>query len=764
MLNELEKIYYALAKRHKQLCDDVEQQNPLIAYTHKDFFSLEPYYHEIYNLSKNDLEFYPDLDQLPASSEKFLCLLGDKQLLQSRSYMGKDSYYDSFYLQEERVKWRYDLYRNKDEIKPIKVEKLTLGDYNLPVCFETYQTRSYSRCDYTFSGDDATVHCNYYDDKENLQNRKEMLVHYSEKAEGVETIHIITNKQKTLIYNHEELHKSHEQLLEETKEAVVNSIIEALKENPDREYIDEKIDALLLEYTTQGPFPPIVGYAPKQELMEGENPYEYYWVNEMAYQLSYETAEKHRILFDRMNTYFDEAYEAVEYDDEEKERAQYDRIGKEIIDIYIDICQRLKARKEIKKLLPTTRTFHIVAQDYEQSNVSEFIKALLPKTRVAELKRYAKLYDDGGSLEPEQLEIVQEIDKMFETKNKEYPRLKKVLSQKETVKKYSDRNYFFWQPFEYEITFEKANDSEDLFASPHLTDTTDFIDYFEYHFEDEKLVYITQYRSGGKQWSEIFFEYLDKQIDIYVFNYFSSGLQIEDYTQLHYDKDRLDSALIYSYGHKQSFNYTYDDTNKLLQSTQHHIMCSTLFFQSSTATTKYSYDDQGEIILIADYYEGKPYPRIRYGHDLSYFDDITDTVISRLLTTIFDALDKESVSNSHAIVLEDNNDFSFPLYRFYLLRYENTGGFQWFEKSTKGIQLSDESLFMDFYIMMSESTYDKEKRDKQIVCQQRVINDLTTQLKQRIYQTYAADIEIFIQNLDQPKERIENLIKETLNV
>ena len=312
-------------------------------------------------MPKDKVKFYQELEEMPSTNEVHLCLLGNKKLLQSRNSYGEDVYYDSFYTYADNEKWRLELYANGKEKKPIRVERLITGEYNLPICFERYSENSYWKFDYSFSGDEETVECNYFDGKGNFLFQKTLDVLYSEAADGIESITSKNEETTETLYHYINGEKNREDLLEEAKIAVVEGILAGLEKEED---IDEAIECLLLEYTCQGPFPPHVGFSPIEKVEKGESPMTFYWVNEMQHQLQANLHEGNEALFATMNAFYDEDYEAVGYElDEEGENLIYEKIGKDIFDVYVDICKRLKGKRKLKTLIPTTKTFHITARD-----------------------------------------------------------------------------------------------------------------------------------------------------------------------------------------------------------------------------------------------------------------------------------------------------------------------------------------------------------------------------------------------------------------
>ena len=758
----LEEVYRSLVDNHEQMLKEAEENTLAIQYARNDFFSLEPMYHQVNNVSTENLNFYNSVEELPSGSEIHICVLGKSKLLQSRNSYGEGVYYDSFYTYADNEKWRLELYVNPEIQKPIKVERLITTEENLPLCFEMYSEHGYWKFDYAFSDESLQVTCNYYDTKETFLFQKLLHVQYSQAAQGIESITEEYDGSKREIYNYNLKKSSKEELLEEAKEKIVDSIVGLIEEGG---AVKEEMECLLLEYTCQGPFPPRLGLSPKEEVAKGEDPLSsFYWVNEMMYQIE---LDDDRVLYETLNSFYDEAYDAVGYDlDEEEQNAEYDKIAKEIFDVYVDICKKLKTKRKIKASIPTTQTFHITARDYEACNEWDFLQVLLPKARVKKLQKLIDAYKEGGSLSPEDKAIVMEIEETLEHRNSEFKQLKENLEAQETTTLYAPKLYFFLEPYGFELALDKADDRGELLTSSYLSSQPEGEDYFLYKFKEDKVLYIAQYRHGGKLWSECFYTYGNNTVLVSDFHYFSSGLELDSFSQWEIQDTKPIKSVYYAYGQKMTKSYIYKNDN-IIEMKEEDIMCSFEFMSKYNFSTAYDYDydydTSKNLQRITRYADKTQNQNIQYCSDFSYLDEMTDKIIQISYESIISEIQKGDLEESVALVVEYYGDMLFPIYNFSLLSLDDDKKIHWEEKRTNARNI-DDGIFVNFIVATASGKGLTEDSDEKAIkchaCISRVFRELQNRLYETIKEKFGIELETFIKAKEESSIKIENQLYE----
>ncbi len=553
-MKELATAFENSVKQYNQWLQEVEQKQPLKGFTAIDFFSFEPFFPELNQLNAEDFQFYPDIESLP-SDDIIEVGIDEGKIIFSRQYYGPTTFYDSFFFYTETEKWRYQIYTNGIETKPIFVEKLELGEHNTPITFKRYDTYCYLEIDYNHHDDGCDFSLQRFDKTgEPIQKEQYEVRFEDQKVASIENI-----SQNRSLFN---IHQK-EELLEELLAKCKTKLVERMIRGVEKANIEQKdICALLVEYSLQGPFPASIGFAQESEKQEATEDYPpLAWLNAPDMELFFECEffyPDEEGLYDEINARLDKL--------EFKEQKQL------VFDFYADYCRTLQQSEKLKALIHTTEDFFVSACDYEEGNHWEFLEALLPKKQI---NQYQKEFDDYENNLKETLNNDKEYQDVIETledAEADYEAYLSAFNKQSCTVGYHEQLLYSIDPFFAPLTLKR----EGFAPIPLLKEKPEGSYYYQYHYVGEQILSII-YFHDDKHIFQIFFDYKEDQLTAGKFhgNPEEKRPSVEDYKELWIEDGKPTTLYEYTTIAFEKTDYHYNDKGQIVRFDEYKFMYST---------------------------------------------------------------------------------------------------------------------------------------------------------------------------------------------
>ncbi|VAW62467.1 hypothetical protein MNBD_GAMMA09-3730 [hydrothermal vent metagenome] len=572
-MDRLKKTFGSLVEKHKDLIKQVGDKSNQERLAVADVFSIEPFYHQLHTISSYDFEFYTEASLIPAGYEKLICHFGEDGILQIRNEYREETYYDNFFIYHENEKWRLQLFVNGNDVKPTNVERLILDSEGNAVSYETYDGMTYTRFSYDYQ--EAGVIQKRYDDKDNLLETNELIFKDNIKPDIKSVV-----DQVILI--------------------IVDTVMKGLQS--DGIYLEEDneepIECILLQYTAQGPFPPLVAMSPEVSLKKGEYPFYFYSANDMKHELFLDFSAQNCSVMDDLNFYFENKMHDIECDVSDKGHIdEVLKIEAEIFDIYVGICRKIKAKRKLASLIPVTKTFHVTARDFERCNEWDFLQATVSKSRLKIIQKQLDSYNNADALSIEKRALMENFNATLDEENKAYDCLKEKLKATSVNVKYSQHLHYHLEPYAYELRYNKPHTPGLLINNERLSLTPENKKHYKYHFDGDSLCFISYY-DGDRLLNEMFFTYDDDTTSVHNFHHADSGLYLQEFDRMEYKKTKPNRLMSYKFRFLEETNFEFNNNGRLLSARMTSTFIHHPRVESTTSNKFYSYDKSGEMVKI----------------------------------------------------------------------------------------------------------------------------------------------------------------------
>ena len=744
-MNPLASIYDSLATDYEQLVDEVNQIPVQTGFTALDFFSPEPYFQELNNLADDKLKIYASDDELPEDSEFHLLAIADGKAKLARNYYGEDVYYDSFFVYPENEKRRYQVYFNNGEVKPIKVEQLIRNEDGSPAIYRQYSQYGYHEFFYSWAGRKHLVERNYYDLKQNLVFKDRLEVSFNEDMSAVDKIIQITDKETTALYDRDTQQSDVNELLQQAKDVIVNTLLEDLKKSQN---ITEEVLCLLFEYTMQGPFPPTVGLGLNSEKEDNDadennyGPLAFYNAPDMQYFSEADTLDidfyrNGNALFLALNSRLDDM--------------DFEQASELVMQAYVDICNKLKRSRTLKTLFPVHKDFHITARDFEDCNELEFLQQTLNQKQLRKLQSAIAEHEANAGLSAEDQAVLDSLQVTHELKANDYDRLKASLADIETEDLFSKECLFFLEPFKFEKTHKRLSHYHCFCDTPGLTSQPDGENYYHYRLQEDRIVYIAQYVDGNIL-REYFYVYDDAGISEYYFHVGGKERSLEMFSRLEMSLKKPRQYVCQHDDHLTEIVYEINESDHVIAGHEHELMFVSDMKMERRFRHGYYYDDHHKLSRVThQYIPGADEPPTVFGEsvdfcsDLSYLEETLAEVVKAQTNDILPHMNKAILTDSLALVLEYNNQLPFPLMNIFVL-YAHGQDIQWQEVNVYNRDEPHTHSYMNFCVYTSSEYAATEKNHLSAEDAAGYIHKafalLATSLNERIAKEYTLEVPV----------------------
>ncbi|UII25115.1 hypothetical protein LVD15_17615 [Fulvivirga maritima] len=295
----------------------------------------------------------------------------------------EDIYYVSVFLHTDEESWRYEVYVNGDEVKPIFIEHLYRNERGAAKHYEKYSQYGYQTITYEWENSEAHpchVEIKYYSLEHELIETRNYQVNYKD-----DIPHTIVDSEGHEIYSNDNFEKNIEELINEVKGLIIQSVRMTLEKK--HSLFKGKIAFALFEYNIQGVFPPTLALASEEEAAAEEDPFSSYNAPDLQY-------------FSERNEY--------EFDFYHKGTSKYSVLNKHIYEelepdegmalarsIYIDICKSTELQAIFEEYLDLAEDFHITAYDYDAFDLEVMLPLTLDENIWQKLSAKKQAYEEA---------------------------------------------------------------------------------------------------------------------------------------------------------------------------------------------------------------------------------------------------------------------------------------------------------------------------------------------------------------------------------
>ncbi|HWV16459.1 MAG TPA: hypothetical protein VN030_13580 [Cellvibrio sp.] len=509
-MQEINNRFGTMAGEYQQHLENLGKMKLSEAFADADFFTLEPFNAELYNIDTSTFSLHASQDQL-SSSSVFHCFLdmSEKRMYFYREWLGKDVYYDCFFEYSENTKTRLVYHVKNETITPIALETLYRDDSGRYVSFAKRDLYYCFHCDYTYKANRVQIHKTHYDEQGKESFQQQFLVTMHSQPPAIRFIHSIEGKDQILIYDGSLSNQTLEHLLALAQKQLTQDILQACQD-PDLSHTE--MHCLLLEFTMQGPFPPTLAFAQTKEVSNLADEHPLAWLNAPDLELfmeinSAEGDSLYQQINGRIAALTDAEYQQSldrgdesDGDGEDEQNEPTESTTEQLIfAFYVKLCKSLTLKLRQLDDLNLTPQFYACARDFEQCNEVEFLQAILPKRYFSSIQKSIGQYER---------EVQQKVDanpykiahqQAMELAGREIHALIKAAKEAATETFYSELFLYHIEPFGCEIKSGKHYARWQDQLSRQIPDQ-DY--YYRYHMQGDTPLSISQMSKGKivRQW------------------------------------------------------------------------------------------------------------------------------------------------------------------------------------------------------------------------------------------------------------------------
>lgn len=737
-MKELAIKFEELAKKYPQWLKDVESKETLLGFTAADFFSFEPFYAELNHLSKDDFKIHFEVDQVP-EGDIYQIDIEEGKVAFSRLFCGGEVYYDSFFFYGEKEKWRFQIYTNGVETKPIFVEKVELGEYNEPIKFQRYDQHHYREQLYTNGIEDCVIVAKYFSKTGELYSEEQLNVSFNEGK----VASIINETRNKTVFNIEQTENNLNELLEKCHDVLVEKFIAGVEKEKLTKY---DICALLIEYNLQHVFPPSIGFAQTKEKDDEFN--EDYppmtWLNAPDMELFFECEFFYDggddALYDETNARLDK----IEYEEQ-----------KEIVfQFYAKLCRTLKTSEKFNSFLNTTDDYFVTACDFEEGNHDKFLDELLPKEQLKQIEDETRVFQQAKIDKLNEDEDYQMVIKTLAKAQKNWSIYEQKLQDLDCKVGYATDLLFSIEPFFIELKRKKP--SFDVLTS--LSDTPQGDRYYRYKYIDNQIVNIAMF-SEGKLVNQTYFNYGDDVIEMvqYYGDPEQTEVTIESFSEFKLEKGKIVSQLKSTDGEGEVNKFTYNEQGVISRIDESRFMYSTLHnmkFDTVEWVVDVLYTEDGNVRRITSTPVGHEKSTVMYSCDDSYVFEAMEDVTTIVTDHLMETFKKNELPK--AICFEVDNGFCMPPKVFFKFNEEWTAEHNLYS-SLLGNRVLDNNNFR-LYVMhdnyKEEGAYFTKTECERYI--EQAFQLLCEKMKNDIKDTFGKSIDVIYKGQYQSFESLED--------
>ncbi len=740
------QIYNELTQNYQALLNGVESKEGTVAYAPIDFFQLEPFYHLMNSIRESQCSFFPTPEEVPGESEIHLCLISDNRLLFARESFSRTVSYDSFFEYEGDMRMRSMVYVNDQEIKPVFAERLINNENGFPHLFESSGMYGYLKVEY-FMEDNVIIGKKYSGlNADNSEFMSQLSFYISPENGSVEKIlEKPRGDRERIVYEEVNNEKNIDQLITETKELIISTLVGSLKE---QECIENEIEFMLLEYTLQSPFPPTVAFAQTAELLaareEGLHPLSVYNAPDLEYFSEYDKPVID--FYHNGEALFHEVNSRLLAD------CEYEKYKQMTFDAYYEISETLREIILSGSLIPLAEGFHVTARDFEECNEWDYLEKLLPLPEKSAIEKMVEEHEEASGLPAEDMLLIEEINSEISDEEAKALKIRADFSSAGLQVYYSRDQMFHLKPFHREIKDGEPSVDHELTLHDEYTKKPGGDVYYEYFFSRGNIVSMVFYSTEGYKKG---FYYVHEENRIIEYLVDESGkldqigrLELKNGLPLYYREISVFPEL-------SEMHFDHEE-GRVVSCLKKRIVFHEKLKIEDYIIYRFDYDSDNRLSQITSFYAGDdperlmPYDEaeayVSYAREDSYIGKAYDIVKERSFRRICSRIEEMDLKRYNALVIEWNTDLPFPVYRIFLLAHNNEG-VAW-ESIDFGYQSEDESR-----LYTNVMSYTPKEEGKTLGhYQEELFENLTVMLQKYIKEKIDADFRVFYKkNRDSPE-------------
>lgn len=571
-MQEINHRFSTMAGEYQQHLERLGTMKLSEAFADVDFFTLEPFNAELYNLDTSTFSLHASQEQLPGSSV-FHCFLdmSERRMYFYREWLGKDVYYDCFFEYSENTKTRLVYHVKNETITPIALEILDRDDSGRYTSFAKRDMYYCFHCDYAYKANRIKIHKNHYDEQGKGSFQQQFLVTMHPQQPSIKSIHSIEDNGKTLIYDASLSSQTLEQLLALAQKQLTQDILHACH-TPDLSHAE--MHCLLLEFTMQGPFPPTLAFAQSKEVNKLVDEHPLAWLNAPDLELFTEiSSAEGDSLYQQINgriaaltdLEYQQSLESDGDDEDDRYGSSQSATEKLIFAFYVKLCKSLKLKLRQLNDLNLIPQFYVCARDFEQCNEVDFLQAILPKRNFSSIQKSIEQYEQAAQQKVDSNPYKIAHQQAMELAGREIHALIKVAKEVSTEAFYSEQFLYYIEPFGCEIKNGKHYTRWQDQLSKQIPDQEY---YYTYHMQGDRPIYISQMSQGKivRQW---YWQHTKEQILEIEWYCFKGEHHVESCATARLENGRVSSYTRYSLL-TDHYDYQYAD-GKIIAAQWHRI-------------------------------------------------------------------------------------------------------------------------------------------------------------------------------------------------
>lgn len=441
------------------------------------------------------------------------------------------------------------------------------------------------------------------------------------------------------------LKKSLQVVLEKSKKAVIESIVQAMQQQT---LAESQIAWLLLEFTLEYPFRPTLGLAQTSELEQFEDgdrhPLACYNAADLELFSEAQTIMVDFGAYDDLFETAEQLLEEIEYED----RQPF------IFQLYVDICKALMLESPNWTHLNLAKDFHVTVRDYEVCDEALFLKKLLPKKVFNRIQRKIDAYEAKANDAYKNDETIIKVEAVMKQEASQYNALLATLALDACTDVFTQDEFYFLRPYAVEITMHKRPDEIEWELSTQLP--TEWLAYYQYKLIDNVPQLVDFYSDGKLIWRKIF-QHKQEETTSHKFFLKSGTPEIEDYAVLKEIASGILTYEEYMDGHYDEMRYEKNEQGQIVRAT--HVRSLFDIGYKTDATFEYFFDYKGHDLFKISCLNQNNQRSVSYCSDDSFMDEAIEAFVAHICKFTIAKMKERSLDNLGAVVLEYEYNLAF---------------------------------------------------------------------------------------------------------
>lgn len=451
------------------------------------------------------------------------------------------------------------------------------------------------------------------------------------------------------------LKKSIKIVLENSKQAIIKTIAQAMRENPPTQ---NEVCWLLLEFTSEFPFPPTLGLAKSgefdNEVYTNDHPLLCYNAADLELFSERDTIV---IDFSEHDELFETAYnllEEIEYEDRELI----------ILELYVAICKALTEDSDAWKKMKLSKDFHVTARDYVKCDEEYFLETLLPESVYSKIKNRINDYEKQVNDKYEQDELIIKVKSIIEKEAEKYELLYTKLNNTACTNVYAHDEVYFIRPNYVEITFHKLPEEREVELSTMAP--KGLMSYYHYKFHNNIPIVVDYYFEEKLIWRKMF-QHKEGMTTSHKFFLKSGTPEIEEYIELIHTDGVPVSYSKFMYGSYNEIKYSINGNGKIVHELYYDCLFDIGYKLEAQLDFLYEYKNNTLFKILQHHQNG--HSTVTYCCDNSFMEEEIDAFVDHICNFTIAKMKEVLLESVSTVVLEYEPNLPF-YFRVGLLKEE----------------------------------------------------------------------------------------------